>query len=71
MKAAILILPNWQLEFHVQIGAYLLAIGVMLAHNSIDKYAQPIVYASRLLNEAKLNYITLKKETLNNGLCFA
>jgi hypothetical protein len=44
--------------------ASLLAIGAMLAHNPIGKYDQPIVYASRLLNKVKHNYITIKKKTL-------
>jgi hypothetical protein len=29
----------------------LLAVGTMLAQNPINKYDQPIVYASRLLNK--------------------
>jgi hypothetical protein len=44
--------------------ASLLAIGAMLAHNPIGKYDQPIIYAFRLLNKTKHNYIITKKKTL-------
>ncbi len=53
VEAQILIPPNWQLEFHVHIDASLLAIVTMFAQNSIDKYDQHIVYASRLLNKVE------------------
>jgi len=48
----------------VHTDASLLAIGAMLAHNPIGKYDQPIVYAFRLLNKAKQNYIIIKREAL-------
>jgi hypothetical protein len=51
MEAPIIIPPNWQLEFHVHTNALLLAIGAMLAKNPTNKYDQPIVYASRLLDK--------------------
>jgi hypothetical protein len=57
MEALILIPPNWQLEFHVHIDAYLMAIGVMLAHNPTNKYT------SKLLNKVKQNY-TIEKKAL-------
>ncbi len=60
METSIIIPPNWQLEFHVHTYASLLLLGVMLAENPIGKYDQPIVYASRLFNKAKQNYITTK-----------
>ncbi len=63
-EATILITPNWQLEFHVHIDASLLAIGALLAQNPISKYDQPIVYAFRLLNKAKHDYITTEREAL-------
>ncbi len=56
METPILIPPNWQLEFHVHTYASLLAIGAMLAQNPTGKYDQPIIYASRLFNNAKQNY---------------
>jgi len=39
METPILIPPNWQLEFHVHIDAYLLEVGAMLAYNPTSKYA--------------------------------
>jgi hypothetical protein len=45
----------------VHTNASLLAIGAMLAQNPTGKYDQLIVYASRLLNKAKKNYITIKR----------
>jgi hypothetical protein len=41
-----------------------LAVGAMLAHNPINKYDHPIIYASRLLNKAKHNYTTIEREAL-------
>jgi len=64
MEAPILIPPNWQLEFHVHTNSSLLAVGAMLADNPIGKYDHFIVYASRLLNKAKQNYITTKRKAL-------
>ncbi len=53
METPILIPPNWQLEFHVHIDASLLVVGAMLAQNPTSKYDQPIVYASKLLNNVE------------------
>jgi hypothetical protein len=64
VEAPILIPPNWQLEFYVHIDASLLAVVAMFAQNSIGKYDQLIVYASRLLNKVEHNYITTSKEVL-------
>jgi hypothetical protein len=60
MEAPILIPPNWQLEFHVHIIAFLLVVGVMLTQNPTSKYDQFIIYASRLLNKGEQNYITIE-----------
>jgi hypothetical protein len=64
MEASILILPNWQLEFHVNIDALLLANGAMLAQNPIGKYDRPIVYAFKLLHKVEKNHTTTKRKTL-------
>jgi hypothetical protein len=61
METPILIPPNWYLGCQVHTNASLLAVGAMLAQNPTSKYDQPIVYAYRLLNKAKQNYITVKK----------
>jgi len=61
MEAPILIPPNWWLKFHVHTYAFLLALGAMLAQNPTSKYDQPIVYASRLINKTKQNYIIIDR----------
>jgi hypothetical protein len=43
-------------EFHVHTDASLLVVGAMSSQNVIGNSAQPIVYASRLLNIAEQNY---------------
>jgi hypothetical protein len=60
----ILIPLKWDVEFHVHIDASLLVVGALLAQNIIRKSDQPIVYAFRLLNDAKQNYSTIEKEAL-------
>jgi hypothetical protein len=64
METPILILRNWQLEFHVHTYASLLAVGVLLAHNPTSNYDQPIIYASRLLNKLEQNYTIIEREAL-------
>jgi hypothetical protein len=64
VDALILIAPRWDLEFHVHINTSNLAISIMLAQNPTRKCNQLIVYASQLLNNAKKNYTTMKKEAL-------
>ncbi len=56
--------PNWQVEFHLHIDASLLVMGAMLSQNVTRKNDQPVMYASRLLNRAKQNYSTTKREAL-------
>ncbi len=55
---------KWDIEFHVHIDASLLVVGPLLAQNIIGKSDQPIVYASKLLNNAEQNYNTIEKEAL-------
>ncbi len=50
IEALISISPDSQVEFHVNINASLLVMGVMLSHNVIRKNDQPVVYAYRLMN---------------------
>jgi hypothetical protein len=59
-----LISPNWDVEFHVHIDASLLVVGAMLVHNLIGKHDQPIVYASKLINNVERNYNTIECEAL-------
>ncbi len=64
VDALILIAPRWDLEFHVYIDTFNSIISIMLVQNPIGKCDQLIVYTSQLLNNAKRNYTTTKRETL-------
>jgi hypothetical protein len=64
VDALILITSRWDLEFHVHIDMSNLVIDDMLAQNPIKKYNQLIVYMFQLLNNAKKNYTTTKREAL-------
>jgi hypothetical protein len=50
------------MEFHVHTYASNLVVKVMLVQNPTKKCDEPIVYASRLLNNAKKNYTTIERE---------
>jgi hypothetical protein len=64
VDAPILIAPRWDLEFHIHTNASNLAVGAMLVQNPIRKCNQPIAYKYQLLNYAKKNYTTTKREAL-------
>jgi len=55
---------NWTKEFHVHTHALAIAIEAILTQGWDNKVDLPIYYASRLLNQAKRNYITTKKEVV-------
>ncbi len=58
----VLIVPNWKLEFHVQIDASNFALGTMLNQNLYKTIDRPIYYANRLMKSAKKKCtITIKK----------
>jgi hypothetical protein len=50
IEASILIPSNWDVEFHVHTYVFLFIVEALLPHNIAGKSEQPIVYASRLLN---------------------
>jgi hypothetical protein len=60
----ILIVPNWNVKFHVHMDASNFALSVILGKNLDNIIDKPIYYASRLMNNAKRNYSTTKKELL-------
>jgi len=60
----VLIVPNWNFEFHVHTNVSNFALAVMLGQNLDNTIDKPIFYASRLMNSAKKNYITIEKEAL-------
>jgi hypothetical protein len=56
-----LMVPNWKIEFHEHTAASNFALGVMLGqipNNTIDRL---IYYASKLMNNAKKDYIIIEK----------
>jgi hypothetical protein len=59
-----LIAPKWDMEFHVHTNVSNLVVEAMLVQNPTKKCDQPIAYTFRLLNNAKKNYTTTKRETL-------
>jgi len=61
VEAPILILPNWENDFHVLMDASNLVIGAMLAQNLDNKCDQPITYASKLSCSIERNYMMTKK----------
>ena len=56
-------------KFRVHIDASGLAIGAILTHPGDDGMEYPIVYSSRKLNKAEINYSTTEREAL--GMVFA
>ncbi len=58
-----LIAPRWDVEFHAQIDAFNVVMGVMLA-NPIKICDHPIAYALHFLNNAKKNFTTIEREAL-------
>jgi hypothetical protein len=50
IQVPIFINPYWELEFHVHMDAFHLAIGAILAQNLISKIYQLVMYSSGLLN---------------------
>jgi hypothetical protein len=53
-----------ELEFNVQTYASQLVLGAILAQNPTNKFNQPIMYASILLNLFERNYTITKREAL-------
>ncbi len=64
IQAFIFICPNWELEFHVHIDAFQLAIGAISTLNPTSKIDQLVMYSSRLFNFVEWNYTTMKIEAL-------
>ena len=63
LSAPILITPNWSLPFELMCDANDHAVGAVLGQRK-DKRLHVIYYASRLLNDAQVNYATTEKELL-------
>ncbi|CAN6579326.1 unnamed protein product [Malus baccata var. baccata] len=59
----IIVLPYWSLPFELMCDASDYALGAVLGQRK-DKRSHVIYYASRMLNDAQLNYSTMEKELL-------
>ena len=61
--APIVVAPNWSLDFELNCDASDYAVGAVLGQRK-DKIFHPIHYASKVLNDAQVNYATTEKELL-------
>ncbi|XP_061360425.1 uncharacterized protein LOC133304398 [Gastrolobium bilobum] len=61
--APVLMVPDWNLPFELMCDVSAYAIGAVLGHRK-DKLLHVIYYASKVLNEAQVNYATTEKEML-------
>ncbi|XP_070005254.1 uncharacterized protein [Nicotiana sylvestris] len=55
--------PNWSLPFELMCDASDVAVGAILGQ-MINKIFHPVYYASKMMNEAQVNYTVTKKELL-------
>nr|GEZ79116.1 hypothetical protein [Tanacetum cinerariifolium] len=62
-EAPILIAPNWDQPFELICDASDYAVGAVLGQR-VEKHFRPIHYASKTMNQAKTNYMTIEKEML-------
>ena len=63
VSAPIVVAPDWSYPFELMCDASDFAIGAVLGQKR-EKIFQVIYYASRILNDAQLNYATTEKELL-------
>ena len=63
ISSPVIVAPNWELPFTLMCDASDFAIGVVLVQRK-GKVFHVIYYASKVLNEAQLNYATTEKELL-------
>jgi hypothetical protein len=63
VTAPIIVAPNWNLNFELTCDASDYAIGAVLGQRK-EKNFHAIHYASKVLNEAQINYATTEKELL-------
>jgi hypothetical protein len=69
INAPILVPPDWDKTFHVDVDVSKFCIGLMLSQKDDQKKDHPIYYASRQLNPAEKNYSTTEREAL--GIVYA
>jgi hypothetical protein len=64
VTAPILVLPYWSKEFHVNVDASSIALGVVLAQPGFGDIDHPLAFASRKLSTTEMNHTTTKREGL-------
>jgi hypothetical protein len=60
----ILVFPDWSKEFHVQVDASSIALGVVLAQPGEGDIDHPLAFSNMNLSTTEVNYTTTKKEGL-------
>ena len=63
ISTLVIVAPDWDLPFELMCNASNYVVGAILGQRK-DKIFYAIYYANRTLNEAQLNYATIKKELL-------
>ena len=63
MTAPVITAPDWNKEFELMYDASNYVVGAVLGQRK-DKVFHSIYYASKVLNGAQLNYVTIKKKLL-------
>ena len=63
MSAPIMVAPDWSKEFELMCDASDYVVGAELGQRQ-DKVFHAIYYASKVINNAQMNYATTKKEIL-------
>lgn len=69
VTSPILVPPDWEKEFHVQVDASAYAIGSVLCQADSKGFDHTICYASRQLIAAERKYSTTEREAL--GMVFS
>jgi len=54
----ILVIPKWDVEFHVHVDASCVALGALLTQEGTEGVDHPIMFAIRRLSKAEKNYST-------------
>ena len=60
----ILIFPDWNKDFHVQVDTSSIVLGVVIAQPREGDLDHPITYASRKLSFSERNYTMMEREGL-------
>jgi hypothetical protein len=64
VTAPILVFPDWERTFHVDVDELAISLGAILAQPRTWELDHPIAFASRKLSESEHNYNTTEREDL-------